>query len=181
MKTLLSVILGIFIVSNQPIDYSLAKVQQRGGKYIFFSCEPSAPYELAFDINFKGSDFNCDMDNLVLRANNAAMKIGNYDGIIANNNTKEIAINFKNDSDSLNFIAHADRISGVYVFFLSEPLNKYEEVFEFPIKMVSTCGIRPLYEKAVSVALNKSKKYSIPFDGIILDNEFEKNKAIKFK
>lgn len=181
MKTLLSIILTISIISNQPIDYSLAKVQKRGGKYIFFSCEPAESYELAFDINFKGSDFNCDMNNLVLRANNAAMKIGNYDGIIASNNSKEIAINFKNDMDSLNLIAHADRISGVYIFFLSEPLNEYDEVFEFPIKMVSTCGVRPIYDKAVSIALNKSKKYSIPFDGIILDDEFEKNKAIKFK
>jgi len=181
MKPFLLICFFPSIFLTDSIDYSLAKVQKRGGKYIFFSCEPVAPYELAFDFNFKGSDFNCDIDNLVLRANNGAMKIGNYDGLIANNNSQEIAINFKADEDSVNFIAHADRISGVYVFFLSEPMNKYEEVFEFSIKMVSTCGVRPLYDKAVSIALDKSKKYSIPFDGIILDGEFEKNKAIKFK
>lgn len=80
------------------IDISLAKAITIDGKYVFFNCEPIAPYEIAFDfsttiVKFAGCPNMLEITKACI--NSANKKEIPYDAIIIGSSKYDIAIRFK--------------------------------------------------------------------------------------
>ena len=191
----LIIFLAINNLHAQDISFRTAIVQEISGVPVFLFSEPLEPYKvvgraeqnmeiLLMDVaNYTSITKKAKLMVDAARARQQKGKLGEFDAIYVDLElSRSLAIKF---TSGLSLKARTTKVKNVSVFFLSKPLNEYEEVIRLPSKSGNYEENGLLQDKVKSMinrALRRVKTGDIPaFDGIIFNPDDLSAMAIKFK
>jgi ribosomal protein L25 (general stress protein Ctc) len=160
MKTtiLMIVLMASWTLSFSQDQKGLARVNRIDGIEVYFMNEPLNDYEVVFDVGtglkatslITGGLINEGVSEKASQFVKKAIKEAkdekyDFDAIIYSSGKKIIAVKFKNPKADLKLLARVQKIEGVEVYLLSEPLKEYEVLNSkkggFKMKSALTAGL----------------------------------------
>jgi ribosomal protein L25 (general stress protein Ctc) len=160
MKTsiLMIVLMASWTLSFSQDQKGLARVNRVDGIEVYFMNEPLNDYVVVFDVGtglkatslITGGLINEGVSEKASQFVKKAIKEAkdekyDFDAIIYSSGKKIIAVKFKNPKPELKLIARVQKIEGVEVYLLSEPLKEYEVLNSkkggFKMKSALTAGL----------------------------------------
>jgi hypothetical protein len=189
-KLLALAVLVIVTTTAQAQDgKGLARVQRIDGVEAYFMSEPINDYDVVFDVTtglkatsvITGGLINEGVSEkasqYVKRAIKEAKKDGHeFDAIIYSSGKRIVAVKFKQSDPQTKMIARVNKIDGVEIYVLAEPLAAYEVANKkgggFKMKSALTGGlVNNSIEEDVAQFVKKlakdAEKDNIKLDGII--------------
>ncbi|GAB3175746.1 hypothetical protein [Telluribacter humicola] len=188
-SVLLFLLLTAWTLSFSQDQKGLARVNKIDGVEVYFMNEPLNSYDVVFDVGtgmkaaslLTGGLVNEGVSEKASQFVRRAIKEAKedkheFDAIIYSSGKKIVAVKFKNPDPKLKSLARAQKVEGLEVYILSEPLKDYEVLNSKKggIKMKSylTGGlVNNSIEEDVAQFVNKlvkdSKKDNEKIDGIV--------------
>jgi ribosomal protein L25 (general stress protein Ctc) len=191
MKTsiLIMVMVASWTLSFSQDQKGLARVNRIDGIEVYFMNEPLNDYEVVFDVGtglkatslITGGLINEGVSEKASQFVKKAIKEAkeeryDFDAIIYSSGKKIVAVKFKNPQTQYKLIARVQKIEGVEVYILSEPLKEYEVLNSkkggFKMKSALTAGlVNNSIEEDVAQFVQKlvkdSEKDNEKIDGIV--------------
>lgn len=191
MKTtiFMIVLMASWTLSFSQDQKGLARVNRIDGVEVYFMNEPLNDYEVVFDVGtglkatslITGGLINEGVSEKASQFVKKAIKEAkdekyDFDAIIYSSGKKIVAVKFKNPKPEFKLLARVQKIEGVEIYLLSEPLKEYE-VFNskkggFKMKSALTGGlVNNSIEEDVAQFVQKlvkdSEKDNEKIDGIV--------------
>lgn len=143
MKTIIKAFIAtIVVVTAQAQDQTgVARVNRIDGVEVYFMNEPLRDYDVVFDVGtgakaaslltggLVNEGVSAKASQFVKKAIKEAKDDGHqFDAIIYSSGKRIVAVKFKEGGEENKLLARAQKINGIEVYVLSEPLRNYEVV-----------------------------------------------------